>query len=72
MGTSTVWQVTWNAELACYQISEQVGQGMVVSEMEIDGAAWREWLEQTSSFAFESKEGGHVTCAGYVQYPSVR
>jgi LuxR family maltose regulon positive regulatory protein len=61
MGTSTVWQVTWNADLARYQICERAGQGLVVSEMEVDGDAWREWLERVSSFAFQSKEGGHVT-----------
>lgn len=61
MGTSTVWQVTWNADLACYQISEQVGQGRVVSEIQVDGDAWRVWLEGVSSFAFQSKEGSHVT-----------
>ena len=61
MGTSTVWQVSWNADLACYQISEQAGQGKVVSEMKVDGDAWREWLERVSSFAFQSKEGVHIT-----------
>ncbi len=61
MGTSTVWQVTWNADLARYQISEQAGQGKVVSEMKVDGDAWREWLERVSSFAFQSKEGVHIT-----------
>jgi len=61
MGTSTVWQVTWNTDLARYQICQQAGKELVVSEMEVDGDAWREWLEQVSSFAFQSKEGGHVT-----------
>ncbi len=36
--------MTWNADLARYQICEQAGQGMVVSEMKVDGDAWREWL----------------------------
>jgi LuxR family maltose regulon positive regulatory protein len=61
MSTSTAWQVTWNADLACYQISEQAGQGRMVSEMQVDGDAWQEWLERVSSFAFQSKEGTHVT-----------
>jgi LuxR family transcriptional regulator, maltose regulon positive regulatory protein len=61
MGKSTVWHVTWNADLARYQISEQAGQESVVSHIEGNAAAWWEWLEQVSSFAFQSKDGGHVT-----------
>ena len=61
MGNSAAWQVTWNADLAHYQVGEQIRQGIVVPELEVEEDAWQEWLERISSFSFQSKDGTHVT-----------
>lgn len=57
MGKSTVWQMSWNADLARYQIYEQVG-GRMLPEGEAEGDTW---LEQVSSFFFQSGSDLHVT-----------
>jgi LuxR family maltose regulon positive regulatory protein len=61
MSKSAGWCLAWNAELARYQLTGQTKQGMVVSELNIEGDAWHEWLDQVSSFAFQGKDGAHFT-----------
>ncbi|MFL5657719.1 MAG: LuxR C-terminal-related transcriptional regulator [Ktedonobacteraceae bacterium] len=61
MSKSAVWCLAWNVELARYELVEQTGQGIAVSKMDIERDAWQEWLEQVSSFTFQSKDGSRFT-----------
>ena len=61
MPKSIALRLTWNTDLAHYQLNEQVGQGRAVSEMDVEHKGWQQWLERVSSFSFQSKEGAHLT-----------
>lgn len=53
--------LAWNADLARYQLGEQMGQGLAVSEGDVERDAWQEWLELVPSFSFQGKDGHHFT-----------
>lgn len=61
MNKSIEWRLTWNNDLARYQLCKQTGQYTVVSEVDAGCEAWQDWLELVSSFAFQSKDGHSFT-----------
>ena len=61
MPKSIAWRLTWNTDLARYQLQEQMGQERTVPEMDIERDEWPQWLERLSSFSFQSREGAQLT-----------
>ncbi|MFL5657717.1 MAG: LuxR C-terminal-related transcriptional regulator [Ktedonobacteraceae bacterium] len=61
MPKSIAWRLTWNTDLARYQLQEQMGQERTVPEMDIERDEWPRWLERLSSFSFQSREGAQLT-----------
>jgi len=61
MEKSAIQSVTWHASAAGYQISKQTGRGAVATPVNDESAAWNAWLEHVSSFAFQSRDGCHLT-----------
>ena len=61
MEKSAMQSVTWHASAAGYQISKQTGRGAVATPVNDESAAWNAWLEHVSSFAFQSRDGCHLT-----------
>jgi LuxR family transcriptional regulator, maltose regulon positive regulatory protein len=54
-------QVAWNAQDASYQGHEKVQEGASPSQMDFESEAWRSWLAQRSSFAFQGKDEHRFT-----------
>jgi LuxR family transcriptional regulator, maltose regulon positive regulatory protein len=54
-------QVVWNPEAFCYQINTQTQQGLISAVINDESEMWEQWLKQTVSFAFHSKNGEHFT-----------
>ncbi len=53
--------VRWDTEAANYQVVEQAGSAITVSNLDFHSHDWQEWLGRVSSFAFQSEEGHHFT-----------
>jgi AAA ATPase domain len=61
MGKSAIRSVAWHAPTASYQINKQANHGTVATPVNDERAAWNAWLERVSSFAFQSRDGCHLT-----------
>ena len=53
--------VRWDREAANYKVIEQEGSTITASNLDFQSHVWQDWLEQVSSFAFQSKDGYHFT-----------
>ena len=53
--------VRWDRQAASYQVIEQAGSTITASNLDFQSHVWQQWLEQVSSFAFQSKHGHHFT-----------
>ena len=61
MSKSFRHSVRWDTEAANYQMIEQAGSTITVSNLDFHSHDWQEWLGRVSSFAFQSEEGHHFT-----------
>ena len=61
MEKSAIGSVAWCAQTEGYQLREQVNQGIVATSMNDESAAWNAWLEREPSFAFQGRDGCHLT-----------
>jgi ATP/maltotriose-dependent transcriptional regulator MalT len=53
--------VRWDRQAASYQVIEQAGNKITASHLDFPSHVWQQWLEQVSSFAFQSKDGQRFT-----------
>jgi LuxR family maltose regulon positive regulatory protein len=53
--------VHWDSQTGRYQLYEQKGSTIKTADLDFQNDVWQEWLEQVSSFAFQSKDGHHFT-----------
>ncbi len=53
--------VRWDTQAASYQVIEQAANTITASNLDFQSHVWQQWLEQVSSFAFQSKHGHHFT-----------
>jgi len=56
-----IYRVRWDRQAASYQVIEQSGSTIRTSDLDLQSHVWQQWLEQVSSFAFQSKDGHHFT-----------
>jgi ATP-dependent transcriptional regulator len=61
MAKRATYRIVWNSTKTCYEINTQTREEAVCNPVDFEGNAWHVWLEQVSSFAFQSKEHGHFT-----------
>jgi len=61
MPQSFKYSVRWNRQVASYQVIEQLGSTVRTSKLDLQSHDWQQWLEQVSSFAFQSKDEHHFT-----------
>jgi LuxR family transcriptional regulator, maltose regulon positive regulatory protein len=61
MPKSSSRSLRWDTQAACYQFCEQTGSTIKTSNLGFQSHVWQEWLEQVSSFAFQSRDGHHFT-----------
>jgi len=53
--------IRWDTQAASYQVIEQAASTITASNLDFQSHVWQQWLEQVSSFAFQSKHGHHFT-----------
>ncbi len=61
MEKSAIGSVAWCAQTEGYQLREQIDQGIVATSVNDESAAWNAWLEREPSFAFQGRDGCHLT-----------
>src|SRR5438067_1436035 len=61
MEKSAIGSVAWCASTEGYQLREQIDQGIVATSVNDESAAWNAWLEREPSFAFQGRDGCHLT-----------
>src|SRR5215469_7209009 len=60
--------IRWDTHAGSYQFYEQTGSTIKTSGVDFQSHVWQDWLEQVSSFAFQSKRGHHFTARKETRY----